>query len=698
MTLEQAVRIALPNVSQKLKHGHYDRVTRLTREYYRPMITGEGAEHLIRRFNMREDEQAYKQRLLLTQLITPAITNTLMSPARKVPKVKPVVDSATFGQGKAKEDEKFSKAIANFYAGKNVDHYFSSVLIDQSAIDPNAFCLVLFDDYNATFETAKGYPSIVSSADAWNFRYANGELIWLMVHRDIKYTEITKAEKGKKPPTGNKSDTIVKEGNAFWMYTDKNHVTFTQVDAGKMTSGPDGLVLDSNGSPVSSFGSITTGRDAGYYYRVSQNELYEVAFYAHNTGMVQAFRIGYVPDQSTKGETCVNMWHPALPYLLKGIKAGSELDLSAALHAFLQKIMYANRCEGYRAGDGTLTECNLGYEPSGTKCRSCNGSGLQVHRSGQDHITLSMPRTKDDLLPLAELVHYVQLPVEVLDWQDKYVDKLEQSCYRAVYNSDRFRASSSAVTATGEIIDLQAVYDALKPLADWYSQSRVLVYNLEAVYVSSAETARKSFTVAHEFPRNMRFETLAERVKLMGEMRTAGASSSALAQVNNDILQDLYIDDPRELLKAQVQSSFDPFLGKSESTIVSMISQDLTTVENKVLWTNFAYVFAECEERAGTMSDEDGKPVDFYSMARAKQQEMIDEVVEELIEEINEKKDAGAVDMGMGGDGEEEQDNGTGEGENADSPEDIDAEEPEGEGSGGNTDDLPDSPGARATE
>lgn len=698
MTLEQAVRIALPNVSQKLKHEHYDRVTRLTREYYRPMITGEGAEHLIRRFNMREDEEAYRQRLLLTQLITPAITNTLMSPARKVPKVKPVVDSATFGQEKAKEDEKFNQAVANFYGGKNVDHYFASVLIDQSAIDPNAFCLVLFDDYDATFETARGYPSIVSSADAWNFRYANGELIWLMVHRDIKYVEAKVPEKGKKLPTGNKPEEVEKDGHAFWLYTDKNHITFTQVDSGKLTKGAEGLVLDSKGNAVGSFESITTGPNAGYYYRVGPNELYEVAFYAHNTGMVQAFRIGYVPDQSTKGETCVNLWHPALPYMLKGIKAGSELDLSAALHAFLQKIMYANRCEGYRAGDGTLMECNLGYEPGGTKCKACNGSGLQVHRSGQDHITLSMPRTAAELLPLAELVHYVQLPVEVLEWQDKYVDKLEQASYRAVYNSDRFRANASEVTATGEIIDLQAVYDALKPLADWYSQSRVLVYKLEAVYVSSAETAKKSFTVAHEFPRNMRFETLAERVKLMGEMRTAGASSSALAQVNNDILQDLYIDDPRELLKAQVQASFDPFLGKNEATIVSMISQDLTTEKKKVLWTNFAYVFAECEERAGTTNDENGNPVDFYGLTRAKQKEMIDAVVAELIEEIDAKKEANAEAFGMpGADGQEEQDNGTGEGENADSPDDIDADDPAGQGSGGNTDDLPDSPGNSAT-
>jgi len=187
----------------------------------------------------------------------------------------------------------------------------------------------------------------------------------------------------------------------------------------------------------------------------------------------------------------------------------------------------------------------------------------------------------------------------------------------------------------------------------------------------------------------MRFETLAERVKLMGEMRTAGASSSALAQVNNDILQDLYVDDPRELLKAQVQASFDPFLGKNEATIVSMISQDLTTEENKVLWTNFAYVFAECEERAGTTNDEAGKPVDFYGMARPKQQEMIDEVVGELIEEITAKKEANAALMDMG-DG---QDNGTGEGANADSPDDSNADAPAGD----TTDDLPDSPGNRAT-
>jgi hypothetical protein len=121
ITLEQAVRIALPLVDQKKKHKHYDHVVQLTEKLYRPMITGEGVGHLIQRFNQREDDEAYKQRLRLTQVITPSITNTIMTPVRKIPKVKPVVNVATFGVDKAEEDKKLADAAATFWNGKGVN-------------------------------------------------------------------------------------------------------------------------------------------------------------------------------------------------------------------------------------------------------------------------------------------------------------------------------------------------------------------------------------------------------------------------------------------------------------------------------------------------------------------------------------------------------------------------------------------------
>lgn len=632
--LPQAVRIALPMVSKKTKHQHYTHVVGLMEKLYRPIVTGEKAEHLIQQFNQRESKEAYDQRIRLTKLITPAITNTIMGPARKVPKVKPVVDVATYGVDKAELDVKLKKATADFYSGKGVDHFFGAVLLDQGAIDPNAFCLVLHDTVPDRYEEPLVYPSIISCADAWNFEYFNGELQWLWVHRVHEYEEKVVKDapvKGKQiVRQDGKLAPKKKKGHAFWLYTDLHHLMFTQVDKTTITSLMEGLIMDKNGNPVDVEAAVTFAKRNQYYYRVSKDELYEVSFYEQASGKVQAFRLGYVPDARTYGETMVSLWNPAMPFIMKGIKAGSELDLSAALHAFLQKLQYANPCRGYTDEEGRHSECNDGYVPGGNiKCKGCKGTGWEVHTSGQDHITMRMPRSKDEFLNLAEMVHYVQLPVEVLTWQDNYVDKLERKCYGAVYNSDRFKdVNATTTTATGDIIDLQSVYDALKPVADWYSRSRVLTYHLIAAFGVSSEGLDK-LQITHEFPRNMRFETLNERVNLLKALRDAGASSSSLQQVNDELLEDLYVDDPAGLKKAQTMASFDPFIGKTEQAIVSMISQDLTTKELKVFWTNMSKVFSEAEVRASE------KAVNFYDMERTKQQDLLDEIVDELIEEMD---------------------------------------------------------------
>ena len=103
----------------------------------------------------------------------------------------------------------------------------------------------------------------------------------------------------------------------------------------------------------------------------------------------------------------------------------------------------------------------------------------------------------------------------------------------------------------------------------------------------------------------------------------------------------------RALKRAQVKASFDPFLGKSEATIMSLISQDLCTREEKVLWTNWNLVFAEAETRTKATTADDGSVVDFWQMDRAKQQGIIDGIVDEIIEGIEEQQDAAAERMGL---------------------------------------------------
>jgi hypothetical protein len=218
MELQQTIDLTLPLVQGKKKHKYYDHVVKLSATYYRPMITGHKAEHLIQRFNLREDEAAYQQRLRLTQIITPSVCNTLLGPVRKVPKVKPVVDSIEFTEDDEAREKELREAMGRFWSGRSVDAYMGSILLDQGAIDPNAFCLVLFDRFDARYEKPRLYPSIVGCEDAWNFEYANGELRWLLVHRNIRYPVKVK-RKGRVPEGQPKEEITEVDGHAWWMYT-----------------------------------------------------------------------------------------------------------------------------------------------------------------------------------------------------------------------------------------------------------------------------------------------------------------------------------------------------------------------------------------------------------------------------------------------------------------------------------------------
>lgn len=656
MKLFDALRIALPLVTTKDKHKHYKTVCDLSALQYKPLTTGKDKTHLLERFNPREDETMFAQRDRLTLLVTPAVINNTMSPVRKIPKVQPVVNVATFGKDQKEKDDELAKSASTFYGGKGVDHYFGSILLDQGAIDPNAFCLVLFSDFDHQYEKPIPYPTIITSADAWNYEYRNGNLAWLLVHRAIKYKErkTAEAQKSKKDvPRGKDSGVTMMDGHAFWMYTDAFNVMFSQVDKATVGSTVEGVVIQANGKLVVDFKVVETKVRDKYYYRAGAEELYEVSFYQHDSGMVQAFRLGYIPDQTTMGETMVTFWHPAMSYLLKSVKAGSELDLSATLHAFLQKISQLPDCRGYMDANGVKTECNDGYIPGGNHlCKACNGLGKEVHTSGQDHIIIGLARDASERIDIKSLVGYVELPVAILEWQDKYVDKLVKECYAAVYSSDRFK-SVNDTTATGDIIDLQSVYDALKPVADWYSMSRVLVYRLVTSMVMGREMLDK-LTCVHEFPRNMRFETLGERVQLMEKLRTAGASTGDIAQIEDDVMTDVYADNQEANLRGKVMRSFDPFLGKTEATIQVVMSQNLCTKEEKVLWSNFNYVFVEAVTRAGTQAKE-GEVIDFWRMDRKKQREIVDAIVKELVEALDEAADAEMARMQLGTDPNAEQ-------------------------------------------
>ena len=80
-----------------------------------------------------------------------------------------------------------------------------------------------------------------------------------------------------------------------------------------------------------------------------------------------------------------------------------------------------------------------------------------------------MPKNAANMIDLEKLLVFKTPEVEFIKWMDEYVDNLTRKSIRAVFNSDIFTRSEIAETATGKLLDLDNIYDALFPYMQQYS-------------------------------------------------------------------------------------------------------------------------------------------------------------------------------------------------------------------------------------
>jgi hypothetical protein len=315
----------------------------------------------------------------------------------------------------------------------------------------------------------------------------------------------------------------------------------------------------------------------------------------------------------------INNWHNALPYLRKAVKTCSELDITESLHVFAQTFEYLPRCNG-QSIEGNYIPCNNGQTPDGKMCGACNGTGYQTNKSGQDKITLSLPRDPKDIFDLRQLKAYISAPIDILDRLTEQMERHERKAIEAVYNSNRFVVSSTIKTATESQIDYQSIYDALKRLMQQYSSAWQFVIRVNAAY----NDLNNELVVRHKFGHRIGLESETDLITKIQLAKQAGVSSYVIEQLNNDLINLIYSDYPDLIMKIETKQRFFPFEGKDPSTINMLISQGFVDKEDVILYSNFKRIFEELE-----VENED-----FYKLVYEKQRELVRQKVRQIKEQI----------------------------------------------------------------
>ena len=608
MNITDAIAVSLDLVKTKAQHLDYEHVVALTRDLYRPLATGKGIESLMRKFDPREDEKAFEQRKKITQHTTPSTWDTLMNAVRKLEAVDPVVDRIEYETENADRVKRMGDFLETFRGGKSLDHYIGS-LTDIAEIDPNSFELMVFDPFDPRVEVPKPYAVHVSAEDAWNYSYFNEELQWFLLHRTIKYVSVE---------AGPGSKAVVKDGDRFVFYSDNHHIAYDQVRPdinGYMVRGE---ITDLTGNIV--WDSPVMGDQ--YYLKVSDTLVYSVVFYDQNSGKVPLVRLGSRPDPRTEGRTMINTIHAAMPYLLKSVKQVSELDLTTALHVFPQKISYVRKC-----GE---KDCNNGKLPSGNEtCPRCKGSGQETIGTAQDHITLAMPDDPTEIVDLTKMIHYANLPVDIVQQMRDIVEETRANAIRAVYASDMYTKDQVNVTATAKLQELNNVYSALQPRVRFREFIKPYFTHVCASYLDLGEGLK----VTTVMPQNLQYETAGDVVALMKEAQPV-AGPAAMRVYAKNLINRLNPDDEQSRKKALVMEEFNPYSGMSQSEVLQLINGGQALEESATMWVESATIFDRAEQ------EYEGKDVSFYDLAPKKQREVVYGIRDRMIKEREERAKA----------------------------------------------------------
>ncbi len=589
LNIDQAKQAIADTVLKKQYHPDYTE----TVEYAAQMArwnTGKNIEVDLRRFVPREDEEAFKQRCNLTETITKSLIASVMKPYKTVltsnrvikrikPKVRRDIKSVT----------KIQDVFDAFYGSDDydagLDYWLKTRFYELTRIDPNAFIVIEFDQ-----QTFKPYPFEVTSDMAINFDIENNNIDWLLCMQPATFYNAL----DKKEPT---------PGKRYTFYGDKFSLVYQQTSKNK------DIAKYQRPNKQSEF--ITVGEELAFWVNKYDNVFKDVP----------AFRVGYVRDMSTDGRTYVTPFDDASPYINKSIQTVSQLDITTATNVFPKEYAYVTNCPGETTEENPDGTCNKGFTRGGTKCSRCKGTGVAVHKSGQDIITIPLPDDKADMYDLNKMRDSFSPPIELLRYMTEINDKYEKQIHKAVYNTAvLIQENQIAKTATEADYDMRNVYNVL---TDYAVKCKSVWLTIAKFCATLTQTDDKVLFI-YTNPIDWKLKTLSALYEERKAINDSGAPSFSKVAVDDDIAAIKLMDDTDAMLAYEVKKKFFPFPGKTAEETSSAMMQNYTPKKIKVLYQQFDYIFMQAE-----LNNEN-----FYIKSYSEQKTIIDKLVDEIIVEL----------------------------------------------------------------
>lgn len=584
-TREQALVRLVEVVHKDARHVWYKRTTDLA-GLYRKLVTGDDLDSLLKQFVSRETDEAFKQRCALTQHVVTTVTKNLMDVFYKVPRSNYQRVLQHSGKSDSTQTIELEGRMKMFWGKRTLDNYVQVRWLEMNATDPNGFVVVEFKDFDYRTQRAAPYPFEVSSSQAVDYIYDNNVLQHLIVKTTINL------------PTKDKPDGV---GDKYTVYLENETFVLFEVDPAL--------------KPQTSMKEGELFFDGGQGWLLSKKRLYTLNFsIPHNAGEVPAKQVGYARDAWTGGQTFVSPYEAAVPILKKSIKVNSELDITMSQQVFPHRLQYMPKCGA--------PDCHDGYSANGEKCGTCHGTGHASITSAMEVIYIKMPKASEDIIDLEKLLVFKGPPIDVVAFQDKYVDKLTAGCKAAVFNSESFTQAQVRETATGKILDRDNVQDTLYTCALGFADMWAFLVETTAEF-TQLKGKDEELEAKLVFSKDFKLKDISELITDLEAAKRSEAGPAVVQNIQDNIARLMYSEHPEQYQKWAVQEKFNPFSGMNSDMVSLALSDPAVPQKYKVRYLMLGVIFSELESANA----------DFYKLAADAQTRAVEAKVQEYMKD-----------------------------------------------------------------
>ena len=601
------------------RHEHLGRCIHLA-EFAKMVSTTKGQDKYLAEFKM-EGEEAREQRGAFHKSLTPFAVSRLESIWQKVRRV----DGFKFEIKHPNEasKKKITEFADQFVNRTSLKDYITEHLHHSTFNGPNDVYILDRENVMSESGVATGVEAVwrrIPIEDQLNWHESNSTLDWVVFKVDAYEPEYIYEGTSQRHLKEIKMNPI------------KHFVYYTSGLVAK-------LVEYKNIKPELEDGEI--------YIDLGSNEGKRTYVFSENKNGTKenaARKAGVYLDKATDLQTYVTAAHDASWILADLIETKSMFDLAVKLHVFPQKIAYVPKCSHVHH---KLGQCESGYYNGILQedhiCWSCKGTGYDTHISGQDFVKLKFPNSKEEMMNLAELVHYVQHDTFSPEFLDKLIDKLLRRVTQAVFNSDIFESPQLGKTATEAQFETEKTNDVLYQYAKKIPDLMAWAVRIYAQYLEIDEGLEIDYHVPEKFD----FKTTRSLLTDLGEAQEKNLPHSVVKSFVEKIIDKVFSSAPTEKMWVKAELHWMPFGGKSTEEIASILQSRSDSDFDRVFYENFSEVFRRIRQ------DQE----DFIRFNRSRQRDIIASVVAQITQEIDVRRQSNPIDdlLGSGLGTEEEE-------------------------------------------